>query len=406
MNYRELARVAIQSLVAHKLRSGLTMLGIVIGIASVIALLAVGESAKIAVAKEISTLGTNLIFITPGEASSIGISKGKGTATTLTYEDAIALKKYCPAVENVAAQYTGSFQVEHGDKNTSTQVSGVDASYPEIRNHFPKQGTFFGSSDTDSCAKVCLLGNTVVSTLFPYEDAVGKTVLIKGQAYTVIGTMEQKGSGPMGDSDDQILIPITTGYLNLFGLDSVSGRIVRSIFVKTKEGQNSDAQFQIINLIRLRHNIQGGKDDFALGSQKEIMQMADKITGLLTALLSTIAIISLLVGAIGIMNIMLVTVSERTSEIGIRKAIGARYSDIMAQFMMEAIVLSMCGGLSGITLGVSLSLSASLIMNMPPTVSLYSILLSFLLSLIVGVGSGFYPARRAALLDPIIALRS
>lgn len=406
MKYRELARVAFQSLVAHKLRSGLTMLGIVIGIASVIALLAVSESAKIAVGKEIATLGTNLIFITPGEASSIGISKGKGTATTLTYEDAIALKKFCPAVENVTAQYSGSFQVAYGNSNTSTQVSGVDASYPEIRNHYPKQGTFFSTNDTDVCAKVCLLGATVVSTLFPYEDAVGKTVLIKGQAYTVIGTMEQKGSGPMGDSDDQILLPITTGYLNLFGLDSVSGRIVRSIFVKTKEGQNSDGQFQIINLMRLRHNIQDGKDDFALGSQKEIMQMADKITGLLTALLSTIAIISLLVGAIGIMNIMLVTVSERTSEIGIRKAIGARYSDIMAQFMMEAIVLSMCGGFLGIALGVSLSLTASLIMNMQPTISTFSILLSFLLSLIVGVGSGFYPARRAALLDPIAALRS
>lgn len=406
MSFRELAAVALQSLLAHRLRSTLTVLGIIIGIASVISLMAIGEGAKSAAEKEISNLGTNLIFVTPGEALNNSISLGKGSAATLTYEDARAVGKYCSAVDLVAAQYGASFQLERGAVNTRTQVVGTDASFPDVRNFHPEHGRFFSDSEVQGCEAVCVLGKTVAATLFGDGAAVGSNLLIKGQAFTVIGVMEKKGSGPMGDSDDQVLVPISTGYLRLFGLNSVTGRTVKAIYIKTKDNASSEAQFQITNLIRLRHNIVGGKDDFLLGSQNEILQTAARITGLLSVLLSMTAGISLLVGAIGIMNIMLVTVNERTDEIGIRKAIGAKYKDIMTQFIMESVVLSMCGGILGVSIGVSFSLLFSAVAHFPPSVTLNSIILSFFLAFAVGLISGFYPARKAALMDPIVALRS
>lgn len=407
MSLFEFAKLALSSLLAHRLRSSLTMLGIAIGIASVIGLLALGEAAKFAAIQEISKLGTNLIFVRPGEATSISASKGKGSATTLTYDDAIALKDFCPAVQEVAAEFGGSFQVECGSCNTNTQVAGVDASYSSVRNFKTAKGRFFTQNEVAACSQVCTLGTTVAETLFTGESetALDKTIFIKGQAYKVIGIMESKGSGPMGDSDDQIILPITSGYLTLFGTNNVTGRTVKSIYVTALPSKSGAAQFQIINLLRLRHNLTSEKDDFILGSQKEILQTADKITNLFSALLTVIAIISLTVGAIGIMNIMLVTVSERTREIGIRIAVGASFSDIVTQFLMESIFLSMCGGAIGIVTGVVFSLTATAVMKLPPTITISSVLLSFFLSLAVGVVSGIYPARRAALLNPVEALR-
>lgn len=405
MDLRELSGVALHSLLAHKLRSGLTVLGIVIGIASVIALMAIGEGTKAAATKEISSLGTNLIFVMPGEATSVSVSKGKGSATTLTYDDARAIQRFCPAVEFVAAQYSGSFQVEQEDNNTNTLVCGTDASFPCVRNFHTSRGRFFLESEVESCAAVCTIGTTVASTLFPNLDPLGKTLLINGQTFKITGIMESKGTGPMGDNDDQIIIPITTGYLNLFGLNSVNGRVVRTIFVKARDNSSSEAQFQIINLLRLRHNITGSKDDFSLGAQSDVLKTANRITGMFAGLLAVTAGISLLVGAIGVMNIMLITVTERKSEIGIRKAIGARYRDIMAQFMIESLILSSCGGLIGIGLGVAASQAISVASGLPPSVTSMSICISFLLSFAVGVLSGFYPARKAAMLDPIAALR-
>jgi putative ABC transport system permease protein len=405
MDFAELCRVALHSLLSHRLRSGLTILGIVIGIASVIALMAIGEGTRVATSREINSLGTNLIFISPGEAFNGGVSKGKGSATTLTYDDALAIQRFCPAVELVAAQYSGSYQVESDSANTSTTVVGTDASFPEVRNFGTNRGRFFNESEVESCAAVCTIGKTVAATLFPNVDALGKTVLVGGQSFTVIGVMESKGTGPMGDSDDQVLIPVTTGYLNIFGLNSVSGRTVRIIFVKAKDKCSSEAQFQIINLLRLKHDTTISKDDFSIGSQNDILQTANHITGLFSALLTTTACISLMVGAIGIMNIMLVTVTERTAEIGIRKAIGAREKDILLQFVIESVVLSMCGGLIGVLTGVGASFVVTFVANLPPAITAGSILFSFILALSVGLSSGIYPARKAARLDPIAALR-
>ncbi len=406
MNSLELLCIALQSLNAHKLRSVLTMLGVAIGIASVIALMAVGEAAKTAAVSEISKLGTNLLFVTPGAASSVGASKGMGTAKTLVYEDAAAIKSLCSAVEMVAAQYQGSFQIESETANTKTQVVGVDLDFPEVRSFHPSQGRFFDQNDLKSCARACLLGQSVARKLFPGDEPAGKEVLVGSLPFTVIGIMESKGAGPMGDSDDQVLIPITTGYLTLFGSDKVTGKIVSRIYVRAKAEQMSDAQFQMVNLLRLRHNIIDEDDDFKIGSQNEILETAGKITGMLSLLLSAIAAISLTVGSIGIMNIMLVTVSERTKEIGIRIAIGASFSDILSQFLAESTLLSVAGGAVGIVCGITVSFGGSELMHVPPSITLHSILLSASLSVVVGVLSGLYPARRAALLDPVEALRS
>lgn len=408
MSFHELILIAWQGLTANKLRTGLTVLGIVIGIGSVITLLAVGKGAQVQAQKQIQSLGVNLITIRPGQANTGGVAMGGGSSATLTYDDALAIKTSVPAVAEVAPVYNGNYQIQYGASNTLTQVTGTEPSHQEIRNFYAQRGRFFSEAEMQQAARVAVLGTTVVTNLFGREDPLGKTILIRGELFEVIGVMETKGAGAMGDMDDVVFVPLTTGYNTLFGLNTVTGRNVRQILVKAKsEDDVLPAQFQITNLLRLRHNIQPPlEDDFMLRTQQDIMQTADQVTAIFSLLLGATASISLLVGGIGIMNIMLVSVSERTREIGIRKAIGARYMHILLQFVLEATCLSIAGGLLGIVLGVAGSHAISSFAQWNAVVSPESVIISFAVALCIGLFFGIYPANRAARLDPIIALRT
>jgi putative ABC transport system permease protein len=406
MNVIQLFSIAWQGILSNRLRSGLTVLGIIIGIASVITLLGIGEGAKAEAEKQVTALGVNLIYIRPGSVGTGGISMGQGTAPTLTYEDAQAIKENCPAVQAVAAQYNSTYQVQFEENNTSTSVTATEPSYPEIRNFFPKRGRFFNDSEMNEAARVAVIGDTVTTNLFHGDNPIGRRILIRGELFEVIGEMEHKGVAQGNDMDDQVFIPITTGYSTLFGLNQVTGRSVRSILVQSQKDQDLQANFQITNLLRLRHNIQTEEDDFSLRTQADIMQTAQSITGVFSLLLGATAGISLLVGGIGIMNIMLVSVTERTREIGIRKAIGAKYGDILSQFVIEALLMALSGGILGILLGVIGSHSISTFAKWTTVVTPISVILSFCVSLAIGLFFGIYPARKAAKLDPIMALRS
>lgn len=352
-------------------------------------------------------MGVNLIYVRPGAANLSSVSQGQGSSATLTYDDAQAIKDNCPAVEDVAAQYNSGFQVQYGEQNTSTSVVATEPSYTEIRNFYPAKGRFFSLNDMKESTRVCVIGETVATNLFGEENPLRKQILIRGELFEIIGVMEHKGVTQMMDMDDQIFIPLTTGYATLVGLNTVTGRSVKSILVRGVEGEDMQAQFQITNLLRLRHNIQSpDSDDFTIRTQSDIMQTAQSITGVFSLLLGATAGISLLVGGIGIMNIMLVSVSERTKEIGIRKAIGAKYSQILSQFVIEAVLMSVTGGILGIALGVAGATALSQLAQWTTIVTPFSIALSFCVSLVIGLFFGIYPARQAAKLDPIVALRS
>ncbi len=406
MNIFQLLSIAWQGLFSNKLRSGLTVLGIIIGIASVITLLGIGEGAKAEAEKQVTALGVNLIYIRPGSISSSHISQGQGTAPTLTYDDALAIKDNCPAVEAVAAQYTSNFQVQFGENNTLTSVVATEPSYPGIRNFYTKRGRFFNDTEMNDGARVAVIGDAITDSLFAGDNPMGKRILIRGEIFTVIGEMEHKGVAQGMDMDDQVFIPLTTGYATLFGLSQVTGRSVRAILVQAHKDQDLQANFQITNLLRLRHELKTEDDDFTLRTQLDIMQTAQSITGVFSLLLGATAGISLLVGGIGIMNIMLVSVTERTREIGIRKAIGAKYGDILSQFVLEALLMSLTGGLLGILLGIGGSYAISSFAKWTTVVTPLSVVLSFCVSLAIGLFFGIYPARKAAKLDPIMALRS
>jgi putative ABC transport system permease protein len=407
MNAFELLSVAWQGILSNRLRSGLTVLGILIGIASVITLLGIGQGAKQEAESQVQALGVNLIYIRPGSVGAGGISMGQGTAPTLTYQDAVAIKENCKAVKEVAAQYSQSFQVQYGEKNTMTQINATEPTYPDIRNFYADRGRFFTTREMDDCARVCVVGDTVAEDLLGEGNPVGKQLLIRGELFDVIGVMEKKGMTQNMDMDDQIFIPLTTGYATLFGLNQVTGKTVKNILAQSLDGEDWQAQFQITNLLRLRHNIQNPDlDDFMVRTQMDIMQTAQSITGVFSLLLGATAGISLLVGGIGIMNIMLVSVSERTREIGVRKALGAKYGQILAQFVIEAVLISGTGGLLGICLGVFGSSFISNVAEWPTVVTPSSVVLSAVVSLAIGLFFGIYPARKAAKLDPIVALRS
>ncbi|MBF0344978.1 MAG: ABC transporter permease [Nitrospirae bacterium] len=406
INVPSTIKIALGSLRVNKMRSSLTMIGIIIGVGAVITMLAVGTGARKRIAEQIASMGSNLLIILPGTTTAGGVRAGAGTQPTLSTFDADAILKECPAVMYVAPILNGVSQVVHGNLNWSTGVSGTTPSILDVRDWPLAAGRVFTMDDVRGASKVALVGLTVVDNLFGSIDPVGQVVRIKNIPFTIIGVLDRKGQSPNGqDQDDIIYIPVTTAQKKVFGT-SFPG-MVRTIMVKAKGAEElSQAERQITELLRQRHHIgQRRDDDFTVRNLTQMMQTAEQSTAVMTLLLGSIASVSLLVGGIGIMNIMLVSVTERTREIGIRMAIGANTWDIRLQFIIEALTLSMIGGILGIATGLASAEIISKIAGWPTIVSLMSILLSFCFSGMIGIFFGFYPAYKASLLDPIDALR-
>jgi len=402
--FRDLFKETIWSLAGNKVRSGLTMLGIIIGIASVIALVAIGQGAQNSIEANIQAIGSNLIVISPGaQRSGSGLSGGRGSAQTLTFEDANAIAAGITDLQGVAPEVSRRYQVTAKSNNTNTQIIGTVPAYPAVRNISIDSGTFVTEQQVKTSAKVAVLGSTARDDLFGADvDPIGKSIRIQNIDFEIIGVMLSKGGSGFSNPDDSIYIPLTSAQHFLSGDDYVS-----SISVAASD-QNSiaSAQQQITDLLLARHKISDPTQaDFSTINQSDIVATASSITGTFTVLLSSIAGISLLVGGIGIMNMMLTTVTERTREIGLRKAVGIRKIYINLQFLAEAIVLTFLGGAMGILLGWIASWVISNIINLEAEVSLSSILLAFGVSAAVGIIFGFYPARKAAAMSPIDALR-
>lgn len=406
INIPSTIKISLRSIRVNKMRSALTMLGIIIGVGAVITMLAVGTGARQKIEEQIASMGSNLLIVLPGATTAGGVRMGAGTQSTLSMGDAEAIQKECPAVLYVAPVLGGVAQVVYGNQNWSTGITGTTPSMFEIRDWRFSEGRPFTDDDVRSASKVCLLGQTVVDNLFGSIDPIGQIVRIKNVPFTVIGVLESKGQSPTGqDQDDTIFIPVTTAQKKLFG--TAFPGMVRIISVKAKSADDlSAAEKQITELLRQRHRI-GPKqdDDFSVRNLTQMMQAAEQSARVMGWLLGSVASVSLLVGGIGIMNIMLVSVTERTREIGIRMAVGAKTWDIRLQFLIEALILSLIGGIFGIILGISGSQLLSVMADWPTIVSPLSILLAFSFSGIVGIFFGYYPAMKASRLDPIEALR-
>ena len=412
MNVAEALSLAIQGLLANRLRSGLTMLGILIGVAAVILLVAVGNGASIAVQRQIQGLGTNAIYIYPQSQSKAGaVSQGFGQGSSLTQSDVDALNDKAQAPDIVTAipvtQVAGNMTWQN--QNWFAQTTGSTPDFPQVRNYDIATGSFFSASDVTSSAKVIVVGQTVVANLFQGQDPIGQTIKINRVSFRVVGTFASKGSAGLGNQDNVAVMPISTAWAYLAG---GRGKNISQIIVEASSPNTISTAESEANQILLNHHqvADPNNPDFAMQSQQDILNAAGSVTTVLTLLLGSIAGISLVVGGIGIMNIMLVTVTERTREIGIRKAIGARRRDILLQFLIESMVLSGLGGLIGIALGWFGALAIagaklSALNSLSPVVSLPSVLLAFGVSVGIGLFFGIYPANRAAALHPIEALR-
>jgi len=403
MRYLVILKVAFRALRRNKLRTALTMLGIIIGVGAVIAMVGIGNGAKAQVEARIAALGQNVIMVFSGSINRGGVHSGFGGAGTLTVEDAAAIARDVPGVAAISPEVRTGGQVMAGNNNWSTSIMGESPDYLTIRQWDLADGTMFSDTDVRSAAKVCVLGKTTADKLFPEDDPVGKNIRIKNVPVKVLGVLHSKGVSMFGsDQDDTVLVPYTTAMKRFAGVTTL-----RSINVQaaTPE-QMAEVQRSITDLLHQRHRIQpGADDDFMLRNQQELSEAMTATTEVMTALLAAIASVSLLVGGIGIMNIMLVSVTERTREIGIRMAVGARGRDILLQFLIEAVVLSSTGGLLGILCGVGGAKLITMIKEWPTLVSANSIIIAFAFSAAVGVFFGFYPARKASQLDPIDALR-
>ena len=399
-------RIALRALMVNKMRSALTMLGIIIGVGAVIAMIAVGSGAKKRIAEQIASMGSNLIMVMSGSSTSGGMRFGAGTVPTLTADDAKAIQTEIPGVKYTAPSINGVAQVVYGNQNWSTIIIGTAPEVLEIRDWPLAAGRPYTQQDVDGATKVCLLGRTVVENLFGGMDAIGQIVRIKNVPFTVIGALAPKGQSTWGqDQDDIIFVPLTTAQKRLFGMQFPG--MVRTIAVQaTGPEVMKEVEEQITDLLRQRHRIQPNQEnDFSVRNLTEVMSSAEQSANVMSLLLGAIASISLIVGGIGIMNIMLVSVTERTREIGIRIAVGAKGRDILLQFLIESLVLSLVGGMLGIGIGMAGTLILASFTKWPVLFSITAILLAVLFSGSVGVFFGFYPARKASLLNPIEALR-
>jgi len=403
MEFFSTIRVALRALRRNKLRSLLTVLGVVIGVCAVITLVNLGGGAQISIEEAISGLGTNLIVIFPGSVTKGGMRTGYGSVTTLTVEDAHAIQEECFAVQMVTPIVSTAAQVVYQNQNWGTSVFGVGPDYQRIKNWPLEQGEFFTAQDVNAATKVCILGRTVVEKLFGRQNPVGQVIRVKRIPFRVIGVLTPKGQTAFGqDQDDTVVLPYTTTQKRLVEVTYLSMVMASAVSVDLID----DAQDQIKTLLRQRHSIKEGEDnDFTVRNLADLTAVFSTITGILTLLLGSIASISLIVGGIGIMNIMLVSVTERTKEIGIRMSVGATPKDILLQFLLEAVLLSLMGGSIGVCVGIGLTSAIAYVTGWPSPISLYAIVVSFLFSAGVGIFFGLYPARKASRMNPIEALR-
>lgn len=399
--YKESFLMAWASLIANKMRSILTMLGIIIGVAAVIALVSIGNGVKQDIQNSISSLGSNLLMVMPGAPRTPGVRPSAGSMKSLKVSDYEAISKL-DGVKAASPMTNGSYVVIYQNKNWTTSVSGVSYNYLDVNNWSMKSGRFLSEKNVQNRERVAVVGKTVVKNLFGDEGPVGAEIRVKNIPFRIIGVLNSKGSGAMGnDQDDMVIIPYTTAMERVEGID-----YLRMIYVVGKDENGIDRlQSDIENLLRVRHGIKDTNlDDFNIQNMNSIMETMEETTGTLTLFLGAVAAISLVVGGIGIMNIMLVSVTERTREIGVRKALGATYSVIVTQFLIEAVVISLMGGIIGIILGIGSSKLIGMASGMSTVISVPTIVMSFAFSMAIGLIFGIYPARKAAKLNPIDAL--
>jgi putative ABC transport system permease protein len=408
MSLGALLRVALRALAVNKLRSALTMLGIIIGVAAVIVMVAVGAGAQARVEEQIRSLGSNLLLILSGARTQGGVRLGVGSNYTLSEDDAIAINREIEEA-TAAPALRGGAQVVWGNSNWATQIYGTSSEYLEVRQWPLAAGRSFEPGEQSGAAKVCLVGQTVARQLFGSVDPIGQVIRIKRVPFVVVGLLATKGQSMMGtDQDDIIVVPIATARSRVLGAANVAKqRAVSTIWVKVADGYDTKVvEEQVRLLLRQRHRVQAGaEDDFSLRNLAEVMAAQEASSRVLALLLAAVASVSLVVGGIGIMNIMLVSVTERTREIGLRMALGARTRDILGQFLVEAVTLSLIGGLAGVTLGVAAALAVGQIAGWRIALSAAAVLLAVAFAFVIGVFFGFYPARKAARLNPVEALR-
>ncbi|HEV8338853.1 MAG TPA: ABC transporter permease [bacterium] len=399
------ARIALRALTANPLRSILTGLGVIIGVAAVVTTISIGAGARESTRQQIAALGTNLLTVIPGRGRSAGgiFTIGIGGTQSLTAEDGEAIADSIPGVEAVAGEFNRQAQVVAGSQNTMTNISGVTSNFPEVRDWEPAEGAFFTEEDLRSRARVAVIGRTVKETLFGDEDAIGQEIRINRTTFQVMGVMARKGSTGFNDRDDVIFVPLTSAQKRLFGV-----KFVRALYVKVRSPDQMDTVLHLVeDLLLGRHRIANGRDpDFLIRNQADIVEAFQGVNRTITVLLAVIAGVSLIVGGIGIMNIMLVSVTERTREIGIRKAVGATRRDILVQFLVEAVSLSVTGGLLGVAVGIGVTRAVTALAGWATLITPSAVALAFGFAAAVGILFGLYPAQRAGRLDPIEALRS